>query len=169
MHFLRLLAVWWPGAQSARDNHLQLYQIFTDFRKKINDTLDNKPFLIWLLTTPPHLKCVATLPCNLSLFACFLTIMFHKVVWQHMQGVVGFFNKLFTANLSRNLPVKKMGTRLRFDRIMATSLWLHFFWHILYSSLQLASPLRELTCKMGSHSLGLPPLKGDIPWIPPLP
>ena len=127
VHFLRLLAVWWPGAQSARDNHLQLYQIFTDIRKKINDTLDNKPFLIWLLTTPPHLKCVATLPCNLSLIACFLTMMFHKVVWQHMQGVVGFFNKLFTANLSRNLPVKKMGTRLRFDRIMATSLWLHFF------------------------------------------
>ena len=28
--------------------------------------LSNKPFLIWLLTTPPHAKYVDTLPCNLS-------------------------------------------------------------------------------------------------------
>jgi len=41
--------------------------------------LSSKPFLIWLLTTPPHLKCVATLPCNLSLIACFLILLFHKV------------------------------------------------------------------------------------------
>ena len=54
------------------------------------DRLRNKPFLIWLLTTIPHLKYVATLPCNLSLIACFLTLMFYRVVWQHMQGVVGF-------------------------------------------------------------------------------
>ena len=33
---------------------------------------------------------VTTVPCNLLLVACFLTLMFHKVVWQHMQGVVGF-------------------------------------------------------------------------------
>jgi len=53
--------------------------------------LSNQPFLIWLLATPPHLKYVATLPCNLSLIVRFLTLMFHKVVWQqHMQGVVGF-------------------------------------------------------------------------------
>jgi len=32
--------------------------------KKITYTLSSKPFLIWLLTTPPHLKYVATLPCN---------------------------------------------------------------------------------------------------------
>jgi len=39
--------------------------------------------------SPTH---VATLPGNLSLpgvIACLLTIMFHKVVWQHMQYVVG--------------------------------------------------------------------------------
>ena len=34
--------------------------------------LSNKPFLIWLLTTPPYLKYVATLRCNLSLTACSL-------------------------------------------------------------------------------------------------
>ena len=33
--------------------------------------LSNNTFLIWFLTTPPHLKYAATLPCNLSLMACF--------------------------------------------------------------------------------------------------
>jgi len=36
-----------------------------------------------------------TLPCNLALIACFLTLMFHKVVWQHVQGVVGFLTTCF--------------------------------------------------------------------------
>jgi len=53
------------------------------------DRFGNKPFLIWLLTTPLHLKYVATLPCNLSLIVCCLTLMFHKVVWLHMQEIVG--------------------------------------------------------------------------------
>jgi len=41
-----------------------------------------------LLTTPPHFKYVATLPCSLSLIDSFQTLMFHKVVWQYMQGLV---------------------------------------------------------------------------------
>jgi len=32
--------------------------------------------------------------------------MFHKVVWQHVQGVVEFLINHFTANLPRNLPEK---------------------------------------------------------------
>ena len=40
-------------------------------RFKNTDRLSNKPFLIWLLTTPPHFKNVATLPCNLSLIVFF--------------------------------------------------------------------------------------------------
>ena len=52
------------------------------------DRLRNKPFLIWLLKSPPYFMYVATLPCNLSLIACFLALMFHKVVWQHIQGVM---------------------------------------------------------------------------------
>ena len=56
-------------------------QIFTD--QKFTGRLSNKPFLILLLTTRPHLKYFSTLPCNLSLFSCFLTLMFYKVVWQH--------------------------------------------------------------------------------------
>jgi len=37
-------------------------------------------------------------------------------------------NNRFTENLPRNLPVKKnLANRLRFDRIVAMSLWPHFF------------------------------------------
>jgi len=45
--------------------------------KKLTDRLSNKPFLIWSLTNSQHLKYVATLPRNLSLIACFLTLIFH--------------------------------------------------------------------------------------------
>jgi len=44
------------------------------FKKFFTQRLSNKPFLIWLLTTPPHLKYVATLPCNLPLMACFADV-----------------------------------------------------------------------------------------------
>jgi len=44
------------------------------FKKKFTHTLSNKLFLICLLTTTPHLKYVATLPCNLSLVAYFADI-----------------------------------------------------------------------------------------------
>ena len=81
------------SAHTARDNHV-LAGIFaknSPIKNVFTDQLSSKPFLIWLLTTPPHLKQhVATLPCNLSLTACFLTLMFHKVLWQRMQGMVGF-------------------------------------------------------------------------------
>ena len=36
------------------------------------------------------------------------------------------------ANLPRNLPVKKIVNRLRFDRIMVTSLWPRFWAHPVY-------------------------------------
>jgi len=44
---------------------------YSPIKKNFTRTFSNEPFLIWLLTTPPHLKYVATLPCNLSLMACF--------------------------------------------------------------------------------------------------
>jgi len=62
MHFVRLANVL---LKDARNNHV-LACNFAKYSKKIPHT-----FLIWLLTTPPHLKYVATLPCNLSLMACF--------------------------------------------------------------------------------------------------
>ena len=39
----------------------------------------------------------------------------------------GIFNAHLTANLPKNLPVKTVLNRLRFDRIMAMSLWPRFF------------------------------------------
>ena len=101
--FLRLLAVYWPGAQSVRDNHV-FCQIFTELIF-FSDRLGSKPFLIWLLKTSLHLKYIATLPGNFSLIACFVTLMFDKIVWQHIRGVVGYINH-FTTYLPRNLSEK---------------------------------------------------------------
>ena len=104
--------------------------------------LSNKLFFIWLLTTPPHLKYVATLPCNWSLIACFLTWMFHKVVCQHRQGdtmwndagscawPISELAMIITTLLQIYQKIfqwKKCENRLRFDRNMAMSLWPHFF------------------------------------------
>jgi len=97
-HFLRLLAVWWPCAQSKRDKTRscwQLYQIFTDFKNVFTDRLSNKPFLMWLQTTPLHLNCVVRLPCNLLLITCFLTLTFQILVWQYVQEVLEFLIKLY--------------------------------------------------------------------------
>ena len=44
--------------------------------KKFSLTLSTKPSLIWLWTTPSHLKYVATLSCNLLLMACFADTQF---------------------------------------------------------------------------------------------
>ena len=73
MHFLCLKNTLLKDEESAWDNHVlacnfdkyspTLKQLFTD-------RLSNKHFLIWLLTTQPHLIYAATLPCNLSLIAC---------------------------------------------------------------------------------------------------
>ena len=69
--------------------------------------VSNKPFLIWLLATPPHLKYAATLPCNLSLGACFPDIKLNV-----SRGTVatyarcgGIFNIHLTANFLRDLPM----------------------------------------------------------------
>jgi len=75
--------------------------------KKITDRISNKPFLMWLLRTQPLLKYVATLSCNLSLIACFLTLVFSQGSVATYAKSDGMFNNLFTANLPRNLPVKK--------------------------------------------------------------
>jgi len=80
------------------------------FKKKFTHRLSNKHFLIWLLTTLPHLKYVATLPCNLSfvLMACFADINVSQgsVATYATRG--GIFDIHLTANLPRNLPVKKI-------------------------------------------------------------
>jgi len=69
--------------------------------------LSNKPFLIWLLTTPPHFKYAATLPCNLSLMACLADDVSQGSV-ATCASCDGIFDMHLTANLPRNLPVKKI-------------------------------------------------------------
>jgi len=103
LHFLRLLAVCWPGAQSARDNDVVACNFAKYSRiKKITHRLSNKPFLILSLTTPSHLKYADTLPCNLSLTACFADI-------NVSQGSITTYARcggIFNIRLSpRNLPV----------------------------------------------------------------
>jgi len=75
--------------------------------EKNSHTFSNKPFLIWLLTTPPELKCVATLPCNLLLMARFADINVSQGSVATYGTCSGMFNIRLTANLPRNLPVKK--------------------------------------------------------------
>ena len=86
--------------------------------------------------------CSYTTLCNLSLIACFLALMFHKVVWQHVQDVVGFLINQFTANLP-GFPLRKNENRLKFDRIIATSLWPHF----LALSVEILSKTEQLLYK----------------------
>jgi len=102
------------------------------FKKFFTHRLSNKLFLIWLLTTPPHFKYVATLPCNLLLMACFADINvsqgnsnIHKVLWDFWCP----FNCKFT---KESFTVKFFLNRLRFDRSMVTSLWPAFLAHPVY-------------------------------------
>ena len=68
--------------------------------------LSYKAFLIWLLTTPPHLIYVATLPCNLSLMSSFADINVSQGSVATYARSGGSFDIHLTANLPRNLPVK---------------------------------------------------------------
>jgi len=67
LHFARLANTLLKDEESARDSHVVPCN-FAKYLpiKKFTDQLSDKSVLIWLLTTPSHLKCVATLPCNLS-------------------------------------------------------------------------------------------------------
>ena len=126
--FLRLLAMCWPGAKVHETITLLLVTLpsIHRFNKIFTHTLSNKPVLIWLL--------IATLPCNLSLMACFADIDVSRGSVATYARCGGMFNIHLTANLLRNLPVKKkFVNRLRFDRIMVMSLWPRFLAHPVYA------------------------------------
>ena len=57
-------------------------------------------------STPPHLKYAATLPCNLSLMACFADSDVSQGSVATYARCGGIFNIRLTANLLRNLPIK---------------------------------------------------------------
>ena len=86
---------------------------------------------------PPHLKYIPTLPCNLSLMACFADTNVSQGSVATYARCGGIFNMHLTANLRRNLLVKVFN-RLRFDRIMVVSLWPYLFWPTLYSLLHVS-------------------------------
>jgi len=111
VQFLRLLAVFWPSARSARDSHVLAFNTarYSPILFFFSHRLSEKPFLIWLLTTPPHLRyAVATLPCQLSFMACFADINVSQGSVATYARCGGIFNIHFTANLLSHLPVKKI-------------------------------------------------------------
>ena len=57
--------------------------------------------------------------------------MFHKVVWQHTQSVVGPIITTFPANLLENVPVK-VWKSVNIWRIVAMSMVCSFLAHPLY-------------------------------------
>jgi len=111
----RLLTVWravspsfssvFAKHTSAWDNHV-LCQIFNDLKNVFTHRLINKLFLIWLFTTLPHLKYVATLPCNLSLMACFADINVSQGSVATYARCGRIFDIHLTANVPWSLPVK---------------------------------------------------------------
>jgi len=93
--------------------------------------------------------------------------MFHQVVWQHMQGLIGFLLNHVTANLPRNLLLKKnYENRLRFDQIMAMSLLPHFFDPPCLSLLGLLNVSKGIPSFTYTvvHSIFLVKLLPDIYW-----
>jgi len=125
MQFVRLSTTLLKDEESARNFLLVTLPHIHRFKKNFTDRLSNKPFLIRLLTTPPRLKYVASLPCNLSWIACFLTLMFHNVVWQHRQSVVEFLTITLLQNYDGIFQWKKWKS-VKIYKTMAMSLWPHF-------------------------------------------
>jgi len=63
--------------------------------KKNTGRRSNKPFFIWLLTIPPHLKYVTTVPCNISLVALFSDISVSQISVVTYARSGGIFNNVF--------------------------------------------------------------------------
>ena len=122
VHFLRLLAVCWPGAQSARDN----YALACNFAKYspifnffCTHRLSNKHFLICLLTTPSHLKHVATLTCNLLLMVYFADINVSQgSVRSNIGKVPWHFKYPFNQKFTQKSSSEFFFNWFIFDRIM---------------------------------------------------
>jgi len=131
LHFLRLLAVCRPGPKVHETITFLLVTLpnIHRFKKKFTHGLSSKPVLILLLTTPPRFKCVPTLLYNLSLMACFAGINVSQGSVATYARYGGIIDIHLTANLQRNLPVKKLLNMLRFDGIMVMSLWPRFLAH----------------------------------------
>jgi len=115
VHFARLANTLLKDEESARDNHVFAYNFakYSPISKFCSLSLSNKPFLIWLLTTPPHLKYAATLPCNLSFMACFADINVSQGSVATYARCSGIFNMHLTAILPRNLALKNFSKSVK--------------------------------------------------------
>jgi len=87
-------------------------------------------FLNLLINNPQHLEYVATLPC-IIVNRLFPNINVSQGCVATYASSGGIFNNHFSANLPGNLLVKKLVNRLRYDRIIAVSLWSHFLAHLV--------------------------------------
>jgi len=106
MHFARLLSTLLKNKKVHETIMFLLVTLPNIYRlKKFPDRLSNKPFLICLLTTPRHLQYAATLPCNLSLMACFADINVSQGSVATYARCDGIFNIHLTTNLPNNLQV----------------------------------------------------------------
>jgi len=120
-------------------------------QKNFSHRLSNELFLIWLLTTPPHLKYAATLPCNLSLMACFDDINVSQGCVATYARCGGIFDIHLTTTLQRNLPVKNLAYRLTFSRFFGPpcmwcfnfQLWAEQMTHFTGYSLLLFPPVEQ--------------------------
>jgi len=127
VHFILLLAVCWPGAQSAWDNYALACNINTC---NINTRrLSNKPFLVGLLRTSPNL----TLSCNLSLMDCFADINVSE--GSIYAKCTGIFNIHLTANLARSLTVNFFYQSVKIWQKYGQESLVAPFWHTPYSTL----------------------------------
>ena len=111
MHFARLANTLLKYEENARDNHVlacSFAKYSPIFKFRFTRRVSNIPFLIRLLTTPPHLEYVATLTlsCNLSIMPCFADIKVSQGSVATYAKFRGIFNTHSTANLPRNLPLK---------------------------------------------------------------
>jgi len=66
------------------------------------------------------------LPCNLALIACFLALVFHKVVWLDMKGVVGQIITILLT-LLENLPVKEFWKSVKIWQNYSDEFGVQFF------------------------------------------
>jgi len=131
MHFLCLKNTLLKDEESAWDNHVlacNFAKYSPTLKQLFTDRLSNKHFLIWLLTTQPHLIYAATLPCNLSLIACqsvnmTLALKMNKLtyagVWRDVTTVPGCTEIVFrtTSSLTsrwRHVDVRSDAAALKF-------------------------------------------------------
>ena len=75
---------------------------------------------MWLLIIPHYLEYLATLPCDLSLIACFLTLLFHNVGYPS-------FPVLASSETATKIQLEGLGSAVSSPDLRACqTLFMHF-------------------------------------------